>query len=365
MSGSMTRFIVDKADLRQGRFVDAPLPGLQPGEVLLRVDSFAFTANNITYAELGERMAYWQFFPADAGNGGADGWGSIPVWGFADVVASRHDAVREGERIYGYLPMATHLLVQPDRVNPGSFVDACVHRQKLPPAYNLYTRCAGDPSYRRDEEALYALLRPLFITSFLIDDFFADENFFGVSSVLLSSASSKTAFALAWLLHRRRLVEVIGLTSPGNRGFVESLGCYDRATLYDGIAGLPHLPAAFVDFAGSAAVRVAVHQHYREDMKYSCAVGMSHRDHNPPGKGLPGAKPVFFFAPDRLRKRAEDWGRDGLSQRVAAAWADFVPAAKTWLKIIRGNRAAVAGVYAATLNGKVRPEEGHILSLQD
>src|SRR5690606_37517771 len=140
--------------------------------------------------------------------------------------------------------------------------------------------------------ALYSLLRPLFITSFLIDDFFADENCFGVASVLLSSASAKTAFALAWCLHRRKAVEVIGLTSPGNRGFVEGLGCYDRTVLYDGIGALPRLPAAFVDFAGDAAIRTAVHQHYREDLKYSCAVGMAHRDRNPPGKGLPGARPI-------------------------------------------------------------------------
>lgn len=359
MPDSVTQFIVNKADLRQSRFTAAPLPVLQPGEVLLQIDAFAFTANNVTYADLGDRLAYWQFFPS-----GDEGWGNIPVWGFADVVASQHDAISIGERIYGFLPMATHLVVRPDRVNSRGFVDTSAHRQKLPPAYNLYTRCAGDSSWRREEEALYSLLRPLFITSFLIDDFFAEENFFGASSILLSSASSKTAFGLAYLLHKRNVIEVIGLTSAGNRGFVQGLGCYDRVTLYDGIGDLPRLPAAFVDFAGSAGVRVAVHEHYREDMKYSCAVGMSHREHDPPGKGLPGARPIFFFAPDRLRKRAEDWGRDGLGERVAGAWNDFVPVVRNWLKVSHGKRADVEGVYAATLNGKVKPEHGQILSLK-
>ena len=179
------------------------------------------------------------------------------------------------------------------------------------------------------------------------------------------SASSKTAFSLAYLLHKRKAVEVIGLTSPGNRGFVEGLGCYDRVTLYDGISDLPRLPAAFVDFAGDGKVRSVIHDHYREDLKYSCAVGMSHRDRNPPGKGLPGAKPIFFFAPDRLRKRAEDWGREGLGERTAAAWDDFVPVAKDWLRVTRAGRADIADVYAATLDGKVKPADGHILSLKE
>src|SRR3546814_17500247 len=102
----------------------------------------------------------------------------------------------------------------------------------------------------------------------------SEENFFGVAGILLSSASSKTAFALAWCLHRRRAVEVIGLTSPGNRGFVEGLGCYDRVSLYDGIGALPRLPAAFVDFAGAGAVRTPVHEPYPEDPQYNCPLRM-------------------------------------------------------------------------------------------
>ena len=62
---------------------------------------------------------------------------------------------------------------------------------------------SADPFYTRDSESAQALLRPLFITSWLIDDFLADNNFFGADTMLLSSASSKTAYGTAFQLRQR------------------------------------------------------------------------------------------------------------------------------------------------------------------
>ena len=92
-----TDFMVDRKDLRSSRFSAASLPAAPaPGEVLLAIDTFALTANNITYAAFGDAMQYWNFFPA------ADpAWGRVPVWGFADVIASACEGVAPGERIYG------------------------------------------------------------------------------------------------------------------------------------------------------------------------------------------------------------------------------------------------------------------------
>ena len=359
---SKQSFVVARGDLRRSRFIDEPLPALGAGEVLLRVDRFAFTANNVTYAEMGERMAYWRFFPAP------DGWGLIPVWGFADVIDSRAAAIERGERIFGFLPMATHVVLRPERVGEASFVDGSAHRQELPPAYNLYLRTAADAAHRADDEDLQALLRPVFITSFLIDDYLADEAFFGARCVLLSSASSKTALGLAHLLHRRGQVEVAALTSPANRAFVSGLGCYDRVLTYDQLAELPADRATvYVDFAGSATLRRAVHEHLADQLVFSSAVGFSHRDSQQPAPEatkLPGAKPVFFFAPDRLRKRAKDWGRDGIDTRLAVQWRQFVPTARGWLKVMRGaGPAAVESVHAAALDGRIAPDQGHVLTL--
>ena len=57
------------------------------------------------------------------------------------------------------------------------------------------------------------LLRPLFFTSFLLDDQLADDGLVERGPIVISSASSKTALAAAFLLTQRDGVEVIGLTS--------------------------------------------------------------------------------------------------------------------------------------------------------
>ena len=332
-------FLVRRDDLRATRVRTGPAPDLDDGDVLMTVDRFALTANNVTYAAFGDAMSYWDFFPSNE-----EGWGRIPVWGFGTVVASRADGVAVGDRFYGYFPMATHLRVRPAKVRDGGFVDASTHREKLHPLYNQYVRNAADPLYDAGREEAQMLLRPLFITSFVIDDFLADHDWFGARAVLLSSASSKTAYGTAWQLSLRRPdgPEVIALTSKGNVAFVEGLGCYDRVVTYDAVASLPaDLPVAYVDFAGDRELRSRLHHHFGDAMKQSLAVGSSHWDAERPaddGDALPGAKPTFFFAPAQIRKRSAEWGADGFQQRFAAAWHAFVARladpARPWMTIV-------------------------------
>ena len=89
-------FVVAKSHLRRTEFQDVAPPPLADGEVRLVIERFALTANNITYAVFGEMMKYWDFFPA------AEGFGRVPVWGFARVEASNHPGVAVGQRYYGY-----------------------------------------------------------------------------------------------------------------------------------------------------------------------------------------------------------------------------------------------------------------------
>jgi hypothetical protein len=108
-------FEVRRDDLRTHRSLETAAPEPGEGQVLLHIDHAALTSNNITYGAFGDMMGYWNFFPAaDAG------WGRVPVWGFADVVTSRVEGIADGDRFYGYLPMSTHLVVEPTRVTPSS-----------------------------------------------------------------------------------------------------------------------------------------------------------------------------------------------------------------------------------------------------
>ncbi|HRX40929.1 MAG TPA: DUF2855 family protein, partial [Parvularculaceae bacterium] len=128
----IAELLVKKDDLSKMRLARRPAPALQVGEILARVDRFALTANNVTYGVVGERIGYWNFFPAEEGSG------IIPVWGFADVVESKSDEIKTGERLYGYFPMGTHLVMRVGNVRPDRMIDAAAHRAALPPVYNSY-----------------------------------------------------------------------------------------------------------------------------------------------------------------------------------------------------------------------------------
>ena len=107
---------VARDDLSRTTLFEDAVHEIGDGEALLRVDRVGLTANNVTYAVLGESFRYWDFFPTQPG------WGLVPLWGFADIVASAVGGVPVGGRIYGYLPSASHLVVRPGRAFfPGLF----------------------------------------------------------------------------------------------------------------------------------------------------------------------------------------------------------------------------------------------------
>jgi Protein of unknown function (DUF2855) len=287
------------------------------------------------------------------------------MWGFAEVAESLADGVNPGTRVFGYLPPSSHLLVSPADAGEAGFVDGSPHRAPLPSAYHRYLATGADPFYRPDTEEIQMLLRPLFFTSFLIDDQLADDGLATRAPVLISSASSKTAIAAAFLLARREGVELVGLTSPRSTEFIEGLGIYDRTVAYDAIDSLTRGPATYVDVAGDGEVRLAVHSHYGDELLHSMAVGVTHWEEFGAGAGeLPGPQPTFFFAPDRVTKRAADWGRDGLETRVADAWHPFCQWTAGWLETIRGaGFEAVRDAYLGVLEGRVDPKHAYALSL--
>jgi NADPH:quinone reductase-like Zn-dependent oxidoreductase len=355
----MSDFLVKRDDLRECRIAESEPPAVGPGEVLLRVDRFGLTANNVTYAVMGEAMSYWDFFPAE------DGWGRVPMWGFAEVERSETEGVEVGARVYGYLPPSSHLLVTPASANEKGFADGSPHRAALPSAYHRYLVTTEDPFYRADTEAVQMLLRPLFFTSFLIDDQLDDEGLTARGRIVISSASSKTAIAAAFLLARRDGVELVGLTSARNREFVEGLGIYARTVSYDEIDSLDRGPATYVDISGDGEVRQAVHSHFGDELVHSMAVGITHWEELGAGQGdLPGPAPAFFFAPSRVEKRSTDWGPAELERRVAEVWNPFCEWTAGWLETIPGQGFdGLKSAYLDVLEGGVGPTAAHVIAL--
>lgn len=311
---------INKQTISDANLVEEPDRQLEDGEVRLRVDRFALTANNVTYAAFGEVMRYWEFFP------GSDGRGRLPVWGFADVADSRCEGVEPGERVYGYFPAASELIVKPGRVRPDSFVDDAAHRSDLAAVYNRYVRCAADPSWSADLEPAQMVLKPLFVTAFLLDVFLREDGADGADTIILTSASSKTAIALAALLQASPMgkTRVLGLTSSGNASFVDGLDLYDEVVLYDAIEALGQdRRYCIVDFAGNGEVNRRLHTRLETVLTANIRVGGAHWDNSAPVADLPGVKPQFFFAPDHAKARSQAWGPVAFEQRYADAWSNF------------------------------------------
>jgi hypothetical protein len=353
-------FLIARDDLHLCRAAESEPSAPAAGQALLGVDAFGLTANNITYAMFGDAMSYWDFFPAE------EGWGRVPVWGFAEVLESGVEQLEPGARVFGYLPPSSELLVTPARVDGDGFIDAAPHRAALPPTYNVYRRVDADPVYDAAHEDAQMLLRPLFFTSFLIGDFLDEAGGFGAGTVILSSASSKTANGLAHLLHERGGIDVVGLTSPGSVEFARGLGVYDLVLGYDELDELPAGRAVYVDMSGDAAVREAVHSADGSQLAHSAVVGATHHDKmGAVPDDLPGPRPTFFFAPDRVTKRSADWGREGLEKRLAEAWQGYVGWAEGWMTVEHGEGPAeLERVYLELLDGHIDPASAHVLTLR-
>jgi hypothetical protein len=356
--------IVNRANLRETQTVQSKFPETpEDGHCLLRIDRFALTANNITYAVAPDAMGYWNFFPSDQ-----DGFGRVPVWGYAEVIASAHPQIATGTRVYGYLPMSTHLMIQPGKITPFGMTDIIPHRQEMSPIYNQYSFTSQDPAYAPEHEGLISLLRPLFTTSFLLDDLHRENDCFGADTLILSSASSKTAIGVAFLMarHKPAGLKIIGLTSAGNIAFTESLGCYDQVITYDAIETLPKTKTAFIDMAGDADTLRRVHGHLDEQLTNSCRVGLTHwQNASNYIEGLKGGpKPEFFFAPTYAQQRIKDWTPSGFLERVGTASTAFFTQAAKWMSISHTNGPdAVQSSYTEMLNGRINPAQGHILSM--
>ncbi len=350
---------VSKSDPTVSTLADKPLAPLAEGAARLRVESFAVTANNVTYALVGDIMNYWDFFPA------ADGWGIVPMWGHAVVESSNCPDLAVGERLYGYLPAATYLDVQPGQVSAGQFTDTSAHRRPMSPFYNQYARLQADPEHDPAREDARMIFGPLFKTGFLLEAFYRRNDWFGAQQLVMTSASSKTALALAYCARiGSPQIRRIGLTSAAHADFVRKSGLYDEVLTYDAIGSVASVPTVAVDFAGNAAVLRAVHTHLPE-LRHSSTVGMTHVDARiGTGEPLPGPAPLLFFAPSEAVETIKALGAEGFTEAVAQAWAGFVSHTEGFVNVAhRDGLAAAQDVFSTTLAGGQSPDTGVVIRL--
>jgi hypothetical protein len=378
-------FEVAKNDLSQTRVVELNIEQpLADNEVLLKVSKFALTANNISYGITGDALGYWQFFPvnnvpSDTASNSITSttntaqqtqWGRLPVMGFADVVSSNNKDINVGERVWGFMPMATHLKIIAGKVNPSGFSDINPCREGLSPVYARFDRVSTNPFYQLKNEDYDILLRGLFTTSWLVDDFMFDNNYFDATQYLITSASSKTSIALAFAIKQRGQRSTVGITSMANLSFVASLGCYDHVISYNDITTLDaNVASILVDMAGGKKTLAAIHHHFTQQLRYSCRIGATHHGDiditdTQSDSLLPGAPPTFFFAPTQLKKRSLEWGVGETMKQMNQSLLHYIDFCRSIITISHTHDLHhVNDIYQQVLAGTADASVGQIISL--
>jgi len=366
----LSEFQINKTQLTETRLLEShhEMPQLQEGEIDVQVEKFGFSANNITYALMGDILRYWQFFPAGQSPSRQDNspWGVLPVWGFAKVAKSSNSELKVGERLFGYFPPATSLKMKPASVASGHFFDASDHRLELPRGYNIYQRVDAEPGYNKAHDELRMLLFPLYITSFVIWDQLKENNWYGAEQVLVVSASSKTSIGLAHALHfDKDAPDCVGLTSTGNAEFVEGLNLYTSVCSYEDIENdLPSKKTVIVDMSGNADILGRVHEHLGVQMLKTLNVGVTHWESSRKHPKINRDRSETFFAPSRIQHLMKLWGAAEFNNRALGFVAKASQDSLKWLELeLVGGLHELAEIYPEVLNGKIAPQRGLIFKV--
>ena len=290
----------------------------------------------MTYATVGDKFGYWDFPPSDE----PSEWGRVPAIGWATIQESKVSSISSGGRYFGWQPMSQYLSVAAvPRYN--GFRDCGHHRSKHAYVYVDFVRTDLDPYYvdsSVDGEDRQALLRGLFITAFLADEFLKDMNYFDAKSIVIVSASRKTALGLSQRLQSKK-----SITS---------------------ISG--HNKAIVIDMSGNRPVIELIHKHLQNKIQYSMAIGFSHHNtHSAPLGGLVlDCEPKLFFAPSDLIRRSKEWGHDGYEQRARTALETFLHSSHRWMDI---NRVIgpndVQSAWKRLYRGELSPKSGLMASM--
>lgn len=354
-------FQVEKQNLYQSCYRESDLVDLEEGEIRVKIDRYAFTSNNVSYAVTGFSLKYWEFFPTE------DPYGIIPVWGYADVVGSKHAEVEVGQRYYGYFPMSTFCTLKPSKVDPFSFTDSSSHRDGLAAIYNRYTRVIK--SSELHQEALQnhvPIIHPLFATSFMLHRFLDETAFKDVKQVIITSASAKTSLGLAFMLQRNKNLDnrkIIGLTGSGNTDFTRSTNYYDEVMDYRNSPNLSKDKTVIIDIRGNRKFLIQLSEFLGDQMVHIARVGATDWTETGMHSDIPKAK--LFFAPTPLKAFFKKHGPTGAMHLINKAAVQFIQDTKNTIEVelISGTE-QLTNLYLDMINGKVNPRKGYIVKHQ-
>lgn len=356
-------FIVNLQDPKVCDFITTELSMLKPKEILIKIEKFGLTSNNITYAALKDSMPYFKFFPIDEKN---PGWGCLPVWGVGKVIQSNFADLAEGTCVYGFFPAANYVTLEVAALTPTGFI---VNRPNIAQEYgfyNLYNFTHLDPFYLKDKEDMMAVVRPLFLTGLLIADYLEVNNFMQANTVIISSAASKTSYALALALHKKQKCKLLGLASAKSKPFAESMNIYDQVITYEEIKNISEdLTAVYIDICGNELVRGQLISKLSDKLKHILSVGMTNWKQG--SYGLPktarNIKSEVFFAPGWTLQRPKDSAAE-FAKELFKGWHAQMSNVEKYFQLQNASgKDALRKSFLDFVNSQSKPERAYVFSL--
>lgn len=349
--------IVGRDDLRRCEVHRVAVPETGDKEALVQIETFGLSSNNITYLALGDSLPYRQFFPVPE-ELPAEGWVCPPVWGVASVLESNSALLNGGEKVYGFFPAARFATLRPVEATTAGFR---VERPGIPAQlafYHHYGVLGRDPFYLPEQEAMMVVMRPLFLTGLLLEDYLRETGFAGAERVAVSSAASKTAFSFSSAFRRSGGAELVGLSSVAGRAAAEGFDVYDRVVVYEEIDSLAaDRPLVYVDISGSVAIRQLMKSHFGDTLRLILSVGLTHwaDGHYGSEHAADEVPAQVFFAPGWSTRRVKQKGRAFLAHLVTG-WREQMASVDNHFRVTREAGAdAVAASWRAFAEGRIEP----------
>lgn len=358
MSRNVTQLAVHRHVPLRHELKTQALPDARDSEVVVRVEFFGLSANNVTYAALGKQLRYFEFFPID------EDWSALPVWGVGSVIESKAESVPIGTRLFGYFPAASHAILRVGAITPTGLQCA---RDFLPRefgAYNQYGVAGRDPFYLDEREPLMVVTRPLFLTGLLLTDYLTVKDRLGAEVLLISSAASKTAYGLAAALHAAGAATVLGLASSGGQRVADTFGIYERILPYEALETLnPSQSVLYVDISGSQPLRTRLAAHLGDALRGVLSVGLTHWKEGVFGATNEGPRVETFFAPGWAAQRTKELGAAFGQSMVRGFRAQLEGAQRHFVVTHEAGAAPLLASFAALADGQLQPAEALVRSL--
>jgi hypothetical protein len=350
-------FLVDQNDATKFKIHSAQNRSIVcslDNRALIRIERLAFSANNILYITMGHENRYWDLFP------GKKPFGSPPAWGIGTVIDSQSPHLAIGERLFGFFPIASHCVLEPETLGTKHIVDLAPRRQSLAAAYNRYTRI-DDDHYDGSVGDWRLVLRPLALVGLLASHVLMDNAFFGADELYVTSASSKTGIGVGCLSKAiNPEIQVVGLTSMERVEYVQSLSVYDQVISYSETSSIQARASVLFDLTGNQSLVADLHRCLGHSLLKSWAAGRSHWSSSE-GEAE-GVETERFFSPKIMMQYISKWGGHKFEEHFASA-IDKLRSVLEPHTCIEGinERAQLENVYRSFLENRIDVKNGYVV----